>query len=244
MVWALRLLSLSIGGLGLGLIAILTGVLPMGAPFDALPQLSFAAVAICLVCFGIGLWPRHRRAGRAHIPLSRQPGGKILLGYEISSFVFLRLFGLGYLTMAYGVVGGYLDLSGLMSRMGGDPALWASLFAGIGLVLLLPPLTPKFLRRPESVSRGVCKALVLIILIAPLYLAGQAVLESGIIAHGAKLQAIVPLLFKSIAGLSVTGAVLISMATQLSMDEQSVQPTRPRLSDADLKRLRKARMGS
>lgn len=208
-----------------------------------IPALANLAVVICLGLAGVAIWGRKRPAEATRsIPLSQQPGGKLLLSYQVASFVVLRLYGAAFLAIAYGFMIQVLKLPNIVPASMGSPAVISTLCAVTGLVLLIPVLTPKVLSRPQTVLAGVFKALILIILSAPIYFLGITFLESGAVAHGSKFTTLMPMLFKSIAGLSVTGAIMVSMATQLTEEEKTPQPIYDRLSNSDLQSLRRSRM--
>lgn len=239
-----RLLGIAVMGLAaLGAVP-LTGIVELTWPGGEIDRLAHITIVLSLGLMGLAIWGRRSAAPRSKvIPLSRQPGGKFLLSYQIASFVVLRLYGAAYLAMAYGYVTGTLPKPDLALLNIVSTEAVATVCGVIGLCLMIPPLTPTLLSRPETVLKGVFKALLLLSLSAPIYFEGVVYLTSGQVAHGSKLVALLPNLFKSIAGLSITGAILVSMATQLSEAEKTPEPIYDRLSESDLKKMRRARMG-
>ena len=230
---------------GLGMVAggalFVAEHLPVTLP--KIDPLAHIAMCVCLSLAGFAVLGRSRKSEHpSGIPLHKQPGGKILLSYQIASFVVLRLYGLAFLAMSYGYTSGALDHPNLPLVDMVSTALLATVCAVIGLGLLVPVLTPRILSRPETVLAGAFKALLLIALSAPIYFQGIAFLDSGTVKYGTKFIEIVPMLFKSIAGLSITGAIMVSMATQLTEGERTPEPIYDHLSKSDLKALRKSRM--
>ena len=239
-----RLLGVGVMGLAaLGAVP-LTGTIKLSWLGDHLDRPAHLAIVLCLGIMGVAIWGRGSVPARSKIiPLSRQPGGKFLISYQIASFVVLRLYGLAFLALAYAYMVGSLQkpdfaLLGIVST-----EVIATISGVVGLCLLIPILTPSILSRPETVLKGIIKALILLVLSAPIYFEGVVYLTSGQVAFGSKFVTLLPTLFKSIAGLSITGAILISMATQLSEAEKTPEPIYDRLSDSDLKKMRRARMG-
>jgi len=178
------------------------------------------------------------------IRLSQQPGGKILLGYVVANFVVLRLYGAAFLAIGYALSTGLIELPQQALNLGATSTNAATLAGLAGLILLVPMLTPSVMNRPRKVSFGLLKATILLGLSFPIYWAGVAYLESGAVTQGAAFLDILPKLIKAIAGVSVTGAILVSMATQLTEDEILPQEDSIKVSEDDLRALRTHRMTS
>lgn len=204
---------------------------------------SNIVIVLSLVLAGIAIWGKKRSSQQpSGIPLSKQPGGKLLVSYQASSFIVLRLYGLAFLAMSYGYTTGLLTMPELPILNMASPVILATISGLIGILLTLPPLTPAVLSRPKTVLAGAYKALLLMALSAPIYFEGLEVLNSGLVPHGSKFVDVVPLVFKSIAGLSITGAILVSLATQLAEGEKTPEPIYDHLSKNDLRSLRRSRM--
>ncbi len=200
-------------------------------------------IVISLALAGLAIWGKQRNAERPlAVPLSKQPGGRLLHSYQVSSFIVLRLYGLAFLAIAYGYTTGLLKTPNLPILSMANPVVLATVSGLIGIILVLPPLTPPVLRSPRTVLAGIYKALILMLLSVPIYFEELVVLNSGLVPHGSKFIDIVPLIFKSVAGLSITGAILVGLANQLAEDEKTPQPIYDHLSKNDLRSLRQSRM--
>lgn len=175
---------------------------------------------------------------------TREPGGGIILSYKVSSWILLRLYGAAFCWFAWIMWTGAWTPESLLS-------FWPEAFpinglygtvAAFGVLLILPFLTPSPLRFPRTVSGGVVKAILLLILSGILYVLALSLLEDGYLRYSQRLSSTLPLMIKAVAGLSVTGAVLVSLACALQ-DSKTMRPKvlSEKMSDEDLRALRRAR---
>lgn len=175
-----------------------------------------------------------------------QDGG-LIRSYSVASWVILRLYGASFAYIAYlGLQWKETDHPSLAALSYGlDPLIVIGAMAFVGICLLVPFLTPRFMAVPDRVSMGAVKALVIAALSVWLYLGLGTVLTSGIISHGREFAALLPMLLKAVAGMAITGAILISFAKQLTKAEakrsQVVETPQP-MAMQDLRALRQARM--
>ncbi|WGH78668.1 hypothetical protein [Jannaschia ovalis] len=170
--------------------------------------------------------------------------------YLVADWVVLRLLGLGLLGTGY-ILWQMIQTdqtyrAELLSY--GQPPFNAMIaYAVVGALLTLPFLLPRFLARPSHVAGGLAKAVLLVgtafVLLQPLKVA--ITLFTPDIYH-ATLIATAPNLFKAIAGVAVTAALLISFFRQLgALPETDYKgEEKIHLSPADLREMRIARMAN
>ena len=174
----------------------------------------------------------------------REPGGGIIMSYQISSWLVLRLFGAVFLWFAWIMWTGDWEAEGLR-------ALWPqalpinALFgtlAALGVLLFVPFLTPSPLRFPRTVGGGVVKAVLLLLISGILYVLTIQLLADNYLKHSSELSSVVPMFIKAVAGMAVTGSVLVSLAGALRDGEvrQEAEPPK-KMSEDDLRALRRAR---
>lgn len=174
----------------------------------------------------------------------REPGGGIILSYKVSSWVFLRLYGAAFCWFAWIMwTSAWTPVNLLNYWPEALPYKWFyGTLAALGVLLIFPFFTPSPLRFPRTVSGGVVKAILLLILSGILYVLTLALLDGGYLRYSQHLSSTLPLMIKAVAGLSVTGAVLVSLAGALH-DSKAKRPKAlsEKMSDEDLRALRRAR---
>lgn len=172
------------------------------------------------------------------------PGGNLIRSYKLSSWLLLRLYGAGFLATAELMRRGVVDAAPMLAPFGlSAPTMQVALALGVlGVMLAVPFLTPSPLRFPKSVAGGLVKAVLMVVLSGVLYFAVEAVLAAELWRFSAKVNDVVPLAIKAVAGLSVTGAILVSLAMALTEGEAQAKSAPPPAADRDqLRALRKAR---
>ncbi|MFO6463333.1 hypothetical protein ACK8OR_02985 [Jannaschia sp. KMU-145] len=185
-----------------------------------------------------------RVAKRAQLPAI----GAAMKLYLVADWLVLRLVGLGLLGTAYMLwlmIEAERTSRAAQLSYGQDPmhALYA--YAGLGTLLALPFLMPGFLSRPNHVAGGLAKAVLLVVsaflLLPALHLAID--LFTPDIYH-ATLHLTVPNVFKAVAGIAVTSALLISFFRQLGGLPKMDGMGNPKIemSPAEMRDMRIARM--
>ncbi len=144
--------------------------------------------------------------------------GGLIKTYAALSWIILRLYALAFLGLAYIAVQ-WLDVANpLLATLsfGFDPLRAIVVLAFVGTFLLLPPLTPGFLRTPRSIIAGALKSVIIVGFTYYLSLTVPLVLQTGLVPNGAELASLVPLTLKSIAATAITGSILVACSQQLS----------------------------
>ena len=179
----------------------------------------------------------------ADLRRKREPGGGIILSYKISSWILLRLYGAAFCWFAWIMWTGAWTPASLLSYWPEAipvKGLYGAL-AALGTLLILPFLTPSPLRFPRTVMGGVTKAILFLVFSGILYLLAMALVEDGYLRYSQHLASTLPLLIKAVAGLSMTGAVLVSLAGALQDTNSTPMAVSDKMPDADLRALRIAR---
>jgi hypothetical protein len=160
------------------------------------------------------------------------------------SWIILRLYALTLLGLAY-IAMQWLDVANPLLDVlafGRDPLQAIAVLGILGTVLLLPPLTPGFLRTPRNILAGAAKAVVIGAITYYFYLTVPLVLQTGLVPNGAALAEMVPLTLKAVAGTAITGSILVACAQQLSGARLKAQGGNA-IAPEDLRDLRHMRMG-
>ncbi len=170
-------------------------------------------------------------------------GDGIIRSYQISSWLVLRVYGAVFLWFAWVLWTGAWAADSLWAYLPGavPPHGVAGALAFLGGILAVPFLTPSILRFPKSVAGGIGKALLLLVLSGLIYGLTHLLLADEFLRYSSRLDAVLPILIKAVAGMAVTGAILVSLAMSLTAGETGRAPTAPKLTDADLRALRRAR---
>lgn len=169
--------------------------------------------------------------------------GGIIKSYKVSSWLVTRAYGAVFLWFAWILwTEAWLaeDMMGYVGRIMPRDGL-VGLLAAFGVVLALPFLTPSTLRFPRTVGGGVIKAILLVMLSGMIYILTIFLLNDNFIPHSNELRDVVPLFIKAVAGMAVTGAVLVSLAIALRDGEARTDDAPDKISDADLRMLRRIR---
>ncbi len=169
--------------------------------------------------------------------------GGIIKSYKVSSWLVIRAYGAVFLWFAWILwTEAWLaeDMMGYVSRVMPREGL-IGLLGIFGLLLAVPFLTPSTLRFPRTVGGGVIKAILLVILSGMIYLLTIFLLDDNFIRYSNELRNVVPLFIKAVAGMAVTGAVLVSLAIALRDGEARKEEAPDKISEADLRMLRRIR---
>lgn len=155
--------------------------------------------------------------------------GGFVRSYAIGAWVVLRIYGAAfcYLTwLGYNWMEAQNPL--LDTLLFGLPDLpGLAILAFVGGVLAVPFLTPRFIAKPRSIAAGVGKAVIVAGLSIWLYFMLDTLLISGVISHGKEFAALLPMLLKCLAGLSITGAILVGFVGEMTGTPQT-QPSSQR----------------
>jgi hypothetical protein len=144
--------------------------------------------------------------------------GGLIKTYAALNWIILRLYALAFLGLAYIAVQ-WLDVANPLLEtlsFGFDPLRAIFVLAFVGTFLLLPPLTPGFLRTPRSILAGAVKSVIIVGFTYYLSLTVPLVLQTGLVPNGAELAQLVPLMLKSVAGTAITGSILVACSQQLT----------------------------
>jgi hypothetical protein len=172
--------------------------------------------------------------------------GGLIKTYGVLSWIILRAYAFAFFAVTYVMVkwmeGEHPYLSEL--TFGIDTHRAIAITGVIGLFLLLPPLTPGFMRTPRSIFAGVMKAAVIGAISYYLYLMMNVILPTGFVAHGKELLELGPQVLKAVAGTAISGAILVSFAQQLTRSKARAQGLSPNaVPPQELRAMRQARMG-
>lgn len=186
---------------------------------------------------------------KAKLPEPKLPSiGAAMKLYIVADWLVMRLLGAGLLWT------GYLLFQMIQAERwsqaaklsyGQDPmhALYA--YGLSGALLAVPFLLPRRIVAPRSVLGGLFKAVILLaacLVLLPMLDVAITTLTPDI--YHATLQATMPSVFKAVAGVAVTSALLISFFRQLGATPQVDYTGKPVvvLSERELRELREARM--
>lgn len=144
--------------------------------------------------------------------------GGFVRSYAIGAWVVLRIYGAAFCYLTWlGYQWMELDHPMLAELLFGLPDLpGLAILAFVGGVLAVPFLTPRFIAKPRSIAAGVGKAVVVAGLSVWLYFMLETVLISGVIGHGKEFAELLPLLLKCLAGMSITGAILVGFVGEMT----------------------------
>ncbi|MGB3407947.1 MAG: hypothetical protein WBA67_10675 [Jannaschia sp.] len=194
---------------------------------------------------------RSKDIRKGKLPEPKLPSiGAAMKLYVAADWLVMRLLGLALLGVAYTIwtlleIGRELPLIPL--SYGQDPKTMMIVYGVLGMFMAVPFLLPRFLTAPRTVAGGLAKAVLLVVTVLFLLPALHVMIDlhTPPIYH-ATLHATVPNVFKAIAGIAVTSALLISFFRQLGATPKVDYTGKPIvvLSETDLRELRAARMGN
>lgn len=246
---------------GLSLVGAFPGILLAGPVAQPLAPLALLPVLVLAGMMLTGLLPAATvlsiRASRAAAEDAPPPGrhvplpsiGAAMKLYVVADWVVLRALGAGLLGVAWMLwtaqeAGRAGDVTALSRGL--EPAIAIYAYAVLGALLLLPVALPMGLASPRHVFGGLLKAVMLVgaawALMDPLDVAIDAYATEP---YRPTLHAAVPKLFKAIAGIAVTSALLIAFFRQLSRPVR-IDHTGAAihvLSPAEMAAMRRERMG-
>jgi hypothetical protein len=170
-------------------------------------------------------------------------GDRIIKSYKVSSWLVTRVYGAVFLWFSWILWSeAWLaeDMMGYVARVMPREGL-IGLLAVFGVLLAVPFLTPSTLRFRRTVGGGVIKAILLLILSGMIYILTTFLLNDDFLRFSNELRDVLPLMIKAVAGMAITGAVLVSLANALRDGEERKDDAPNKLSDADLRMLRRIR---
>ncbi|WP_371153934.1 hypothetical protein [Jannaschia sp. 2305UL9-9] len=189
-----------------------------------------------------------KNMNKGKLPEPKLPSiGAAMKLYVIADWLMMRLLGLGLLGTAWilwQLIEGGRDYQAFQISYGQNPmhALYA--YAGVGTLMTVPYLLPRFITAPRHVIGGLLKAVLLAataFILLPMLHVGIEMFTPDM--YWATLHATAPGVFKALAGVAVTSALLISFFRQLGNVPQVDYTGKPVLvlSQQELRSLRAAR---
>lgn len=172
--------------------------------------------------------------------------GGLVKTYAAMSWIILRIYAVMFLGLAYIAVQ-WLDVANPLVdalAFGRDPLQAIAVLGLLGTVLLLPPLTPGFLRTPRNIFSGTVNVIVIGAISYYLYLTLPMVLQTGLVPNGEALASMVPLTLKAVAGTIITGSILVACTQQITYARFKAQGSRANaIAPNELRHMRHLRMG-
>lgn len=190
-----------------------------------------------------------KNMNKGKLPEPKLPSiGAAMKLYVIADWLVMRLLGLGMLGTAYilwQLIQDGRDYQAFQISYGQDPMYALYAYGAIGALMAVPYLLPRRITAPRHVFGGLIKAVLLAataFILLPMLHVGIEMFTPEI--YWATLHATAPSVFKALAGVAVTSALLISFFRQLGRTQQVDYSGKPVLvlSEQELRSLRSARM--